>query len=75
MEFYKSRFPIILGPAQNMDKVELGMIMKTCVILHNMMVNDERNSYAIAYDYDDGDDNTLQPNVQQDYHALCSLPS
>jgi len=37
----QTRFAIIRGPAQNMDKGELGMIMKACVILHNMIVEDE----------------------------------
>ena len=54
-------FAIIRGPARNMNKGELGMIMKACVILHNMIVD-------LAFDYDDVEDNTLQPNVQQGHH-------
>ena len=65
----QARFAIIRGPARNMDKGELGMIMKACVILHNMIVEDERDSYDLAFDYDDVDDNTPQPNVQQGHHS------
>jgi len=36
-----------------MDKVELGMIMKTCVILHDIIVKDECDLYDLAYEYDD----------------------
>jgi len=62
------RFAIIRGPAWNMDKAELYMIMKACVILHNMIVEDERDSYDLTFDYDDVEDNTPQPNVQRDHH-------
>jgi len=61
-------FAIICGPARNMDKGELGMIMKACVIFHNMIVEDERDSYDLTFDYDDVDNNTPQPNVQQGHH-------
>lgn len=37
----QARFVIIRGPTRNMDKGELSMIMKTCVILHNMIAEDE----------------------------------
>jgi len=37
----QSRFAIIRGPARNMERAELGMIMKVCIILHNMIVKDE----------------------------------
>ena len=51
-----------------MNKAELGMIMKACVILHNMLVEDERDSCDLAFDYDDVEDNTPQPNVQRDHY-------
>lgn len=64
----QARFAIIRGLARNMDKAELGMIMKACVICHNMIVEDERDSFDLAFDYGDVEDNTLQPNVQQTHH-------
>ena len=51
------RFAIIRGPARNMDKAGLGMIMKACIILHNMIVEDERDSYDLSFEYDDVEDN------------------
>ena len=60
----QARFDITRGPTRNMDKVELGMIMKACVILYNMIVEDERDSFDLTFDYDDVENNTPQPNVQ-----------
>ena len=51
-----------------MDKGELGMIMKACVILHNMIVEDECDSFDLAFEYDDVEDNTPQPNVERNHH-------
>jgi len=66
----QSRFVIVRGPARNMDKAELGMIMKACIILRNMIVEDERNSYDLAFEYDDVEDNIQEPIVRR-YHHPC----
>ncbi|KAL0876045.1 hypothetical protein Bca101_025750 [Brassica carinata] len=42
----QSRFAIVKNPAQLWDKVKIGKIMRTCVILHNMIVENERHGYA-----------------------------
>jgi len=64
----QSRFAIIRGPARNMDKAELGMIMKACIILHNMIVEDERDSYDLAFEYEDVEGSIPQPIVQRHHH-------
>ena len=64
----QARFAIIRGPAQNMDKAELGMIIKQCLILYNIIIDDERDSYDLSFEYDDVEDNTSQPNVQRNHH-------
>jgi len=38
---------IICGHAWYMDKAELGVIMKACGILHNMIVEEEHDSYNL----------------------------
>ena len=55
----QARFAIIHGPARHLEKGELGMIMETCVILYNMIIEDERDSYGLAYDYEHVDDTCL----------------
>ncbi|XP_065075002.1 uncharacterized protein LOC135698796 [Ochlerotatus camptorhynchus] len=38
-----SRFEIIKNPARLWNKEELGSIMRTCIILHNMIIEDQRD--------------------------------
>ena len=58
------------GPVGYLEKGDLGMIMKACVILHNMIVEDKCDSYGLAYDYKHVDGTTFEPNVQWD-HRPC----
>jgi hypothetical protein len=39
----QSRFAIVRGPARFWDKDTLREIMTACVIMHNMIIEDERN--------------------------------
>ncbi|XP_048632932.1 putative nuclease HARBI1 [Brassica napus] len=43
----QSRFAIVRNPALQWDKERIGKIMIACVILHNMIVEDERDRYAL----------------------------
>lgn len=45
----KKRFAIVCNPARLWKKSELGDIMKACIILHNMIIDDER------YENEEGD--------------------
>ncbi|XP_024013999.1 uncharacterized protein LOC112088076 [Eutrema salsugineum] len=40
------RFAIIKNPALFWDKEKIGKIMRACIILHNMIVENERNGYT-----------------------------
>jgi len=42
----QARFKIICEPACLWDIVDLGVIMRSCIILHNMIVEDEGDSYS-----------------------------
>jgi len=42
----QTRFKIIHEPARLWDIADLGIIMRSCIILHNMIVEDERDTYA-----------------------------
>jgi hypothetical protein len=42
----QSRFAVIRGPAYGWDREQLNDIMMTCIILHNMIVEDEQHGAA-----------------------------
>lgn len=48
----QARFAIIRHPGRVWHEKTLAEIMYTCIILHNMIVEDERDSYGVRYDYD-----------------------
>ncbi|XP_042962638.1 uncharacterized protein LOC122296908 [Carya illinoinensis] len=54
----QQRFAIIRGPSRMFKVKELTNIMKTCVILHNMIIEDEReDSECLNIEYEQLDDN------------------
>uniref|UniRef100_A0A0D3EHY1 DDE Tnp4 domain-containing protein n=1 Tax=Brassica oleracea var. oleracea TaxID=109376 RepID=A0A0D3EHY1_BRAOL len=42
----QARFAIVKNPALFWDKIKIGKIMRACIILHNMIVEDERDGYT-----------------------------
>uniref|UniRef100_A0A0D3DNS6 DDE Tnp4 domain-containing protein n=1 Tax=Brassica oleracea var. oleracea TaxID=109376 RepID=A0A0D3DNS6_BRAOL len=42
----QARFAIVKNPALTWDKIKIGKIMRACIILHNMIVEDERDGYT-----------------------------
>ncbi|XP_010418557.1 PREDICTED: putative nuclease HARBI1 [Camelina sativa] len=42
----QARFAIVKNPALFLDKAKIGKIMRACIILHNMIVEDERHEYS-----------------------------
>jgi len=43
--------------------------MKACIILHNMIVEDKRDSYDLANECDDVEDSIPEPIVRRDPHS------
>ena len=66
----QSRFAIVRGPARFWDKGDLARIMRACIILHNMIVEDERDTYATPFgplpSYDDTTNGIPQPNLGEE---------
>ena len=42
----QARFAIVKNPVLCWDKVKIGKIMRACIILYNMIVEDERDEYT-----------------------------
>lgn len=51
----QARFNIVREPARSWSVAHLSNIMKTCIILHNMIVEDERDTYKRRVKIDDYD--------------------
>ncbi|XP_048615643.1 uncharacterized protein LOC111213371 [Brassica napus] len=61
----QARFAIVKNPAILWDKRQIGMVMRTCIILHNMIVENERNGYT-QYDtseFEEGDSRSSQVDM------------
>jgi len=65
-------FTIIRGPAQHLEKTDLGLIIKACIVLHNIIVEDERDLYDLAYDYEHVDSTTLKLKVRCHHYPFYS---
>ncbi|XP_013695575.2 putative nuclease HARBI1 isoform X1 [Brassica napus] len=64
----QARFAIVKNPALFWDKVEIGKIMRACIILHNMIVEDERDGYSLydVSEFQQGED-TGSSHVNLDF--------
>lgn len=67
----QSRFAVIRGPAYGWDRKQLNDIMMTCIILHNMIVEDEQHN-ADNTDFSDIGDVVLPYNNNPDPDALVA---
>jgi hypothetical protein len=56
----QARFAIVSRPARGWKHHNLSSIMKCCIILHNMIVEDERDTY-LQYDYDNNTSAVITP--------------
>ncbi|XP_033136681.1 putative nuclease HARBI1 [Brassica rapa] len=53
----QARFAVVRNPSNLWDKNKIGNIMKACIILHNMIVENERGSYTQhASEFQQGED-------------------
>ncbi|XP_062203838.1 uncharacterized protein LOC133906074 [Phragmites australis] len=48
----QSRFPIVRGAARLWDQETLSDVMTACIIMHNMIIEDERTAGALKYVYE-----------------------
>ena len=60
----QQRFAVIRYPARQWHLEQLSNIIYACIILHNMIVEDERNTYVVGNfgEYDGDVDNLEVPN-------------
>ena len=63
----QARFAIVRGPARGWDREDLQYIMMTCIILHNMIVEDEREEEEEVMI--DPDEITTRPRAAEIYES------
>ncbi|XP_020232047.1 uncharacterized protein LOC109812481 [Cajanus cajan] len=66
----QSRFAIVRGPTRAWRVDTLKNIMHACIILHNMIVEDERHTYNINFDYDNSSNEVLTSDVSIGPHPI-----
>ena len=61
----QARFAIVRNPVKTLDKEKIGKIMRACIILHNMIVENERDGYTCIdiSEFEEGD-NTRTSQVE-----------
>nr|KYP67057.1 hypothetical protein KK1_013377 [Cajanus cajan] len=64
----QSRFAIIRGPARFWDAAIMKNIIYACIILHNMIVEDERDTYQNYINYDGVDDDMSRSEISIGAH-------
>ena len=62
------RFGIVRGHTRLIKEEEIGFIIRACVILHNMIVEDKRKIYELAFDYNVVEGIVPEPTVNHDHH-------
>jgi hypothetical protein len=66
----QSRFAIVCGPARSWHMNTMKHIMYACIIMHNMIVEDERDIHDGNFDYDHVDNDTPSAEVSHGPHPL-----
>uniref|UniRef100_A0A0D3CCW3 Uncharacterized protein n=1 Tax=Brassica oleracea var. oleracea TaxID=109376 RepID=A0A0D3CCW3_BRAOL len=69
----QARFAIVKNPAILWEKRQIGMAMRTCIILHNMIVENERNGYT-QYDTSEFEEGTSTRSSNVDAPDTSEMP-
>uniref|UniRef100_A0A0D3AXG9 DDE Tnp4 domain-containing protein n=1 Tax=Brassica oleracea var. oleracea TaxID=109376 RepID=A0A0D3AXG9_BRAOL len=70
----QARFAIVKNPSFFWDKVKIGKIMRACIILHNMIVEDERDGYT-QYDVSEFQQGEFSGSSHVDLDFSTDMPT
>ncbi|XP_048605321.1 uncharacterized protein LOC125582910 [Brassica napus] len=71
---FQARFAIVKNPAILWDKRQIGTVMRTCIILHNMIVETERDGYT-QFDTSAFEEGDSSRSSQVDMSYSTDMPS
>lgn len=60
----QSRFTIIRGPVRNWHMNTIKHILYACIILHNMIVEDERHTHVGNFNYDHSNNDVARSEIR-----------
>ncbi|CAH9124442.1 unnamed protein product [Cuscuta epithymum] len=70
----QSRWHIVKGPARLLSAKDLGKIMKTCIILHNVIIEDEHSQGINPEDWKgEGDEPVECVTLEHDFTLIMSM--
>ncbi|CAH9104978.1 unnamed protein product [Cuscuta europaea] len=70
----QSWWHIVKGPARFWSAKDLGKIMKTCIILHNMIIENERTQGIDPEDWQaEGEQSTESVTLENDFNLIMSM--
>ncbi|XP_062008438.1 uncharacterized protein LOC133725264 [Rosa rugosa] len=70
----QSRFSIVRGAARGWDREDLRYIMLTCIILHNMIIEDEKPDDSDEdLESDEEEDNNMRPRFGKDRPVMTLI--
>jgi hypothetical protein len=72
-EVLQSRFAIVRGPAKEWKHKEIGDVMKACVIMHNMIVEEEQDTGRQNYTYEAMGERVIVEHIDEPLGALFCL--
>ena len=70
----QARFAIVKNPALSTDKEKIGKIMRACIILHNMIVENERDGY-IQFDISEFEEGNVTKSSRVDTDRPTNIPN
>uniref|UniRef100_A0A0D2ZUU6 DDE Tnp4 domain-containing protein n=1 Tax=Brassica oleracea var. oleracea TaxID=109376 RepID=A0A0D2ZUU6_BRAOL len=70
----QARFAIVKNPALSWDKEKIGKIMRACIILHNMIVENERDGYT-QYDTSEFEEGDVTRSSRVDMSYSTDVPT
>uniref|UniRef100_A0A0D3CRE0 DDE Tnp4 domain-containing protein n=1 Tax=Brassica oleracea var. oleracea TaxID=109376 RepID=A0A0D3CRE0_BRAOL len=70
----QARFAIVKNPALSWDKKKIGKIMRACIILHNLIAENERDGYT-QYDTSEFEEGDVTRSSRVDMSYSTDMPS
>ncbi|XP_018509885.2 putative nuclease HARBI1 [Brassica rapa] len=69
----QARFAIVKNPVKTLDKAKISKIMRACIILHNMIVENVRDGYGTLFDISDFEEGDVTRSLRLETNRPTNL--